>query len=323
MKKTSKTTKTSGRVIFFGNERIATGVTTSAPTLQALIEHGYEVAAVISNYEEGRSRNSRQLEIKQVADRYDIPVLLPEKPADMLGHIRSFGAQIGVLVAYGRIVPQDIIETLPGGIVNIHPSLLPLHRGSTPIESVILNGEHKTGVSLMSLVKAMDAGPVYAQSEVMLDGTESKQELADSLLDIGTTMLIELLPGILDSRIVPLPQDETRATYDNLLSKGDGVIDWHKPAKRIEREVRAFMGWPSSRTTIAGKDVIVTQAQAVNTNHTEATKPGRIDTVKEPGIITVECEKGYLRIQRLKPAGKKEMSVEAFLAGYRHLLESA
>lgn len=322
MKKTSKTTKTSGktRIVFFGNERIATGVTTLAPTFQALVDNGYEVAAVVSNYEKGHSRNARHLEIEKVASEHGVPVLLPTRPADILNQLRSFGAEAAILVAYGKIVPQSVIDIFPKGIINIHPSLLPLHRGPTPLESVMLAGDKKTGVSLMRLVKAMDAGPVYAQSEILLSGNERKQELADTLLDIGSSMVIELLPGILEGTVVPLPQDDSRATYDRLLSKDDGVINWSKTAEQIEREVRVFEGWPKSRTEIAGKDVIITEAHAAPLNH-PGYKPGEVNTTTEPGMLKITCGEGCLVIDKLKPAGKNEMTTSSFLAGYGHLLE--
>jgi methionyl-tRNA formyltransferase len=290
------------RVVFFGNERIATGVSTTIPTLQALIAAGYEVAAVVSNYEAGTSRSARQLEVQSIANAHNIPMLLPDKPTDILEELRDFGAEIAVLVAYGRIVPQSIIDLFPRGIVNLHPSLLPLHRGPTPIESVILHGETKTGVSIMCLEAAMDAGPIYGQSEIALRGDETKQELADTLLNVGSKMLIELLPGILDGYIIAKPQNNEAATYDKLIKKEDGRIDLTKPARVLEREIRAFAEWPKSYTTIAGTDVIITKAhiaEAANENE-----------------LAIKTGKDYLIIDTLKPAGKNEMTAAEFLRGY-------
>jgi methionyl-tRNA formyltransferase len=314
MKKTSET------VVFFGNERLATGVKTTSPTLQALIAEGYNVAAVVSNFEVGQSRNARQLEIKDVADKHGIPVLLPPKLIDITDNLRGLRASIGVLVAYGKIVPQSIIDLFPRGIVNIHPSLLPLHRGPTPLESVILSGEDKTGVSIMKLVKDMDAGPVYGRSELILKGTESKQELADKLLDIGQSMITELLPGIIDGSVIAMPQDNSRATYDSLISKDAGWIDWEKPAEQIEREIRAYIGWPKSRTKLGGKEVIITKAYVVASMAARA-KPGDLTIVPEANALAVATSNGSLWIQQLKPAGKREMSAKEFLAGYGHLFK--
>src|SRR5438128_402621 len=138
-------TKTSKTIVFFGNERLATGVTTSAPVLAALIKTGYKVAAVVTNYEVGTSRKSRDLEIAEIAKTNNIPLLIPDKLIEIKDQLSKFGASVAVLVAYGKLVPQEVIDIFPKGIVNIHPSLLPRHRGPTPIETAILEGDSKTG----------------------------------------------------------------------------------------------------------------------------------------------------------------------------------
>lgn len=302
-------------IVFFGNERIATGVKTDAPTLTALINAGYDVKAVVANFERGVSRNSRKLEVQEVAQAHNIPLLLPDKPSLIIEELKEFNATAAVLVAYGKIVPQRVIDVFPRGIINIHPSLLPLHRGPIPLESVILNGEHKTGVSVMQLVKAMDAGPVYGQRELVLSGAETKQELADKLLYMGSEMVIKLLPDILNGKLAGQIQDERKATYDKLLNKEDGIIDWSKPAIQIEREIRAFAGWPKSSTTLAGIEVIVTAAHFVTTQEKGA-KYGDLDINKPAGELGVVTGSGTLWIDRLKPVGKQEMTAKAFLAGY-------
>lgn len=302
-------------LVFFGNERLATGVNTEAPTLQALIASGYKIAAVVSSYEPGQSRNARSLEIEAIAKHHNIPVLLPKKMVGIVDKLRNYNATAAVLVAYGKIVPQSIIDLFPYGIINLHPSLLPLHRGPTPIEGAILHGDEKTGVSLMQLVKSMDAGPVYAQSEVRLKGDESKQQLADTLLEVGGLMLLDLLPGILDKSIVAVPQDENKATYDQLISKDQGIIDWSKPAYILEREIRAFLVWPKSSATLMGKEVIITAAHIVAASG----PPGKAEIRNKE--LLVYCGKEALSIDRLKPAGKKEMTAAAFLAGYGHLFK--
>lgn len=301
--------KTSKPIIFFGNERIATGVSTSTSVLKALIDAGYQIASVVSNYTPGQSRQNRELEVAQVAGQHGIPVLLPDHPRDIAQQLKSYGAEVAVLVAYGKIVPQSVIDIFPKGIVNIHPSLLPLHRGPTPLESVILSGETKTGVSIMSLAKEMDAGPVFAQENIALNGTESKQELANILLNKGAEMLIQHLPNVIDGSLTPNPQDDQVATYDSLINKEDGVLEWTKPASRLEREIRAYASWPNSTTTLGGKDVIVTKAHVVDVTG----KPGDI-TIESKQII-VSCGEQALSLDELKPAGKGVMSAAAFLAG--------
>ena len=305
MKKMSET------ILFFGNERLATGVTTDAPVLRALIEAGYKITAVVASHEDPVSRTRRGLEIGTLAHSYDIPVLLPGKSMPLKEKLKGHEAEVAVLVAFGKIVPQEVVDAFPRGIINIHPSLLPKHRGPTPIESVILGGEALTGVSIMKLGRVMDAGPIYGQSEVNLKGNESKQQLANTLLEVGKSMLLELLPGILEGSIVAVPQDNKAATYDKLIFKQDGVIDWRKPATRLEREVRAYMEWPKSRATLAGKEVVITKAKVA----AESGQPGKIKV--DGKRLIVFCGEQALEILELKPSGKPAMSAQAFLAGYR------
>lgn len=298
-------------LVFFGNERLATGLGTTAPTLRALITAGYEITGVIvAQNEMSSSRKSRELEIVQVANTHNIRVLSPKNLGESVDEIAEFGAEIGVLVAYGKIVPQSIIDLFPHGIINIHPSLLPLHRGSTPIESVILNDDTETGVSVMSLSAGMDSGPVYGQSIIQLMGDETKQELADQLLNIGKDMVIEFLPSILDGSMKAFAQDETLATYDKMIDKSVSLMDWNKSAVQLEREVRAYAIWPRSRTSIDGIEVIITESHVID-------GVGKIGTIwksdKELGFYTTD---GILAIDRLIPLGKKEMDITSFLAGY-------
>lgn len=304
-------TKPSGTIIFFGNERLATGLGTEALTLRALLENGYNVAAVVANYTPANSRNSRELEVATIAKEHNIPVLLPDRLKSIKDQLVEYNPTIGMLVAYGKIIPQEIIDIFPRGIINLHPSLLPKHRGPTPIESVILQGETKTGVSIMQLAKEMDAGPIFAQAEIELSGTEAKSELAANLLELGSTMIVELLPDILNDTAAALPQDESAATYDQLISKDAGLIDWHKPAEQLEREVRAFIEWPKSRTTLGTTEVIITKATVTDSE----LKPGEI-SAKDRRLLVGTGDQA-LEILELKPAGKSTMKAAAFLAGYK------
>jgi methionyl-tRNA formyltransferase len=307
MKNISKT------IVFFGNERLATGVTTSTPTVRGLIAAGYTIAAIVINDNQpGTSRKQRELEIAQFAHEHNIPLLAPDKPVDVIRQLRSYDAVIGVLVAYGKLIPQAVLDLFPRGIINIHPSLLPLSRGPTPIETAMLEGSPITGVSIMGLVKEMDAGPVYVQKQQrIVPGALSKQLLADALLRSGADLLIEHLPAIIDGSLTAISQDHSKATYTRLITKDQGLIDWHKSAQDIQREVLAFAGWPRSRTTIAGKEVILTEVAVLGTS----IAPGKI--VVEDKTLTIGCQDDAIRIERLIPAGKKEMPVAAFLAGYK------
>jgi methionyl-tRNA formyltransferase len=306
----------SKKILFFGNERLATGVGTTAPALRGLIAASYEVAAVVvAQNDMGRSRKTRPLEVAAVAAEHGIPLLSPADLAEARGELAAYEAQAAVLIAYGKIVPAEVLAIFPSGLVNIHPSLLPLHRGSTPLEAVMLAGASETGVSLMRLSEKMDAGPVYARETVALTGAETKQALADKLSAIGSDMLLRQLPGILDGSSAPIPQIEADATYDAHINKADGNIDWLKPAVQLEREIRAYAGWPRSRATFGTTDVIITAARVAEGS--SGGKPGSL--VIEDRQLGVQCGKGLLVIDSLIPSGKREMPAAAFLAGYKSL----
>lgn len=299
------------RLVFFGNERIATGVTTTVPVLQSLVAAGYEVAAVVvSQTDPAQSRKARTLEIKTVAQQLGIPVLAPAKLEDIKDQLSAIDAVAGILVAYGKLVPPDIFNIFPRGIINIHPSLLPERRGSTPIENVILYGEKETGVSLMQLSEKMDAGPIYAQEVVPIDAHATKQALADLLLNTGKDLLLRYLPAILDGSLQGNPQDKLEATYDKQIKKDVGELDTTKSAITLEREVRAYAGWPRSRINLGTTEVIVTKAHVSDQNGT----PGTLWLQGKE--IGVHCSEGTLIIDALIPPGKKEMTTEAFMAGY-------
>lgn len=271
--------KTSRQIVFFGNEKLATGIPPVEPVIRQAVEAaGFKIEKVITG---------------------------------KIGELGDHNSQLAVLAAYGRIIPQSLLDQFPLGIINVHPSLLPAYRGPTPIEQAILDGATKTGVSIMRLTAGMDAGPLYKQKSVQLNGTESKEDLTALLQRTGAELLTEVLPLIANNELKPHQQPHPdRATYSKLLRKEDGSIDWSKPASRLEREIRAFLGWPGSRTVLGDKEVIVTKA------HTAA-------GVGTPGEITVAgkdllvfCGIDSLVIERLKPAGKQEMNAEAFINGY-------
>jgi methionyl-tRNA formyltransferase len=291
------------KLVFFGNERLATGLSgTSCSTLTDLIENGYEIAAVVSHYTEGRTRKPRPLEIAEVAKAYNIPLLLPDNLNDIKEQLESLGAEAAVLVAYGKIISKEIIDIFPRGIINLHPSLLPKYRGPTPLEQTILDGALQTGVSIMQLTPEMDAGPVFAQEKINLAGTETKTELAEKLLELGSRIMLENLPGILDGSLTPKPQNDSEASYTQLLKKEDGVVDWNKPAELLEKEVRAFLRFPKSQARVLDKDIIITKS--------------RVAKDKNDGDLIIQCKPGWVEIQELIAPSGRTMSGAEFLRGY-------
>lgn len=296
------------RLVFFGNERLATGVTTQTPVLKALIAAGYEIEAVIANHVDSQSRQGRDLEVGPVAQTHNIPIILSGHTIPIAEKVAKHQAELAVLVAFGQIVSQSVIDMFPHGIINIHPSLLPQYRGATPVETTILNGATTTGVSLMKLVKEMDAGPVFAQQEFNLSGHESKQKLANQLGELGAKMLIESLPKIVDGSLVAQPQIG-KPTFTKRISKQDGRLDPSKSAAQLEREVRAYVGWPKSYFDWQGKTYIVHKANVA----TAKIPKGELKVVDKK--LLYGCKDGSLEILEIQPANKPKMNAEAFING--------
>ncbi len=302
----------SKKILFFGNERLATGVGTNTPIIKALVSNGYDVMAIVTTpLRSNPSRKLRESEINLVANELGIPLLQLEKLKPAVEQLKQFGAVVGVLASFGKMVPDEVIRLFPLGIVNIHPSLLPLHRGPTPIESTILAGDKKTGVSLMKLVSEMDAGPLYDQVELLLQGNESKQELADRLGELGAKRLVAVLPQILSGKLQPLAQTGP-VSYDKRLESASGTLDLNLPAISLERAIRAYYGWPRSRTIFKGQSIIITKAHV---SEDSGNKPGQFKDLD--GSLVLTTVKDNLVIDRLIPAGSKEMSSQDYLRGLK------
>ncbi len=288
-------------MLFFGTEQF------SADILQGLLDHGFTIDAVVTKPDtpSGRGQKVASPAVKVIAERNAIPVLQPNRLVDIADDIRTFGTPAAVLASYGKIIPQSILDLFEPGIINVHPSLLPKYRGASPIESAILNGDTETGVSIMKLVADMDAGPVYVQQKIALHGNENAEDVYNALAQVGIELLAQYLPAMLDESLHPQPQ-QGEPVYCSMIKKQDGVLDFRKSAVTLERQVRAYHKWPQSRTTLHATEVIITKAHAVQT--------------VDDAIYTIPTGAGYLAIDALKPVGKKEMPIQAFLQGYRSTL---
>lgn len=290
---------TSAKIVFFGTEDF------SLTALTGLIEAGYTIAAVVTKPDSKKGRGQQLVApaVKVLATRHNIPVWQPEKLTDIADDIRALGTVTGVLVSYGKIVPQSIIDLFTPGIINVHPSLLPRYRGPSPIESAIKNGDAVTGVSIMQLSARMDAGPVYTAKEHPLAGTETRPELYHALADIGTNLLLESLPPIIDGSLQPTPQDEDKASYCQLLEKSSANLDLATfTATEAERIIRAHIGFPKSKVVIAGHTIIITKAHVSQQQNTP---------------LDLACQDGaYLSVDELIAPSGRQMSGEAFLRGY-------
>lgn len=292
-------TNTSKTIIFFGTEEF------SLAALTGLIDAGYDIAAVVTKPDNKKGRGQKLVppSVKVLATQHNIPVWQPVKVSDINDSVKALGDVAGVLVSYGKIIPQSTIDLFSPGIINVHPSLLPKYRGPTPIESAIKNGDEKTGISIMQLSAAMDAGPVYATKDYPLDGHETKPALYQTLAGIGTNFLLETLPGILGGSIAPTPQNEDEATYCKLLQKSDAELDLTKlTAAQAERTVRAHLGFPKSKLAFGGNAIIVTKT------HVSTTKKTPLDFACRDGT--------FLSVDELIAPSGRRMDAAAFLHGY-------
>lgn len=291
---------TSKTVIFFGTEDF------SAAALQALITAGYPVVAVITKPDTFRGRSRTQLvepPVKVIAKRHNIEVWQPNKLADIAHEIESLRPVAGVLSAYGKIIPASILELFEPGIINIHPSLLPKYRGPSPIESAIANGDAVTGVTLMQLAPKMDAGPLYAQQTITLDGTETRPELYDQLGRAGAELLLENLGQILDGLRHPIAQEDEHASYTSLLTKDQALLHPDElTAEEAERLVRAHLGYPKTKVAIGGREIVVLKSHVTDDAAT---------------LLDVPFKNGtYLSIDELIAPSGRTVSKQAYLNGY-------
>jgi methionyl-tRNA formyltransferase len=251
-------TNTSKTIVFFGTDEF------SAVSLRELLSKGFSVVAVVTkpDSQKGRGRKLSKSVIKEIAEAYGIPVWQPVRVQEIADNIAKLGeAPLGVLVSYGKIIPESIIRAFTPGIVNVHPSLLPKYRGPSPIETAILNGDTETGVTIMQLSKDMDAGPIYSQVTVQLNDTETAPQLEQQLAELGAQELSLTLPAIVSGALAPTPQDENSATYCQLLQKQDGILDpSYLTALEAEQRVRAYLAFPKSKVTVAEQQIVITKA---------------------------------------------------------------
>lgn len=288
-------------IIFFGTEDF------SAVSLQKLIDEGFEIVGIITKPDsrKGRGQKLQAPKVKQIGEKLNIPVLQPQKISEITDFVKKFEKPAGVLVSFGRIIPQEIIDLFTPAIVNVHPSLLPKYRGSSPIESAILNGDEKTGVSLMKLSKEMDAGDVYSQKEIELSKTETASDLYKTCGEIGAEMLVQDLPKIISGEIKGQKQDDSQAKYCQLLKKSDALLSQDmQTAKQAEQQIRAFEIFPKSKIKLGEHLIIVKSAKVVNSN-------------PENSPLTLKFAEGtFLKLERLITPNGKETTAESFENGY-------
>lgn len=299
------------RIVFMGSGPFA------KPAL-TMLSDAYEVVAMVTqpDRETGRGRKTQRGIVAGIADTRSVPVLQPHtfKDEGAVSELAKFSADLFIVASYGRILSQRVLSLPPRGTLNLHPSALPRHRGPSPIASTILAGNEATAVSVMEMVFKLDAGPVIAEREVPVDPKDTTATLTARLADENARLLLECLPGWLEGRLKATPQDESRATYTNLLTKEMGRIVWSKPAELLEREIRAFVPWPVSFSSWSGGVIRMYEAD-VQGDSTAAVMPGQVLGTEPNGII-VKTGKGNLVLREVQGEGGRRMPAAEFVRGH-------
>lgn len=301
------------RILFAGTPEFA------VPTLSALIESGLAPIAVYTQPDRpaGRGRRLTASPVKEAALARGLPVHQPERlhEPSVLEQMRNHGADLMVVVAYGLLLPQAVLDTPRLGCVNVHASLLPRWRGAAPIQRAILAGDAATGVTIMRMEAGLDTGPVYLAKRIPIDAHETGGSLHDKLAVLGATALLETIPGIADGTLAPQPQANAETSYASKLLKEEADLDWRLPAADLERMIRAFNPWPVAHSQLGGTALRL-WASEMGPTDTGGAAPGTILAATGVGI-DVATGRGALRITRMQPPGKRPMTAAEFLASRR------
>jgi len=304
-------------LIFMGTPDFATEI------LSYLLKNKWNVKAVFCQPDKkvGRKQEIVFSPTKKEAIKHNIPVHQPETLKDkiVIEEIKSLKPDLIVVAAYGQIIPKEILEIPKYGSINVHASLLPKYRGASPIQAAILAGEKETGITVMLMDEKMDHGPILAQKKIKIYNNETGESLHDRLAKLGSKVLAETLPKWLEGKIKLKPQNHSKATYTEILKRGDGKIDWKKSQEEIERQIRAFWPWPSSWTIWDKRRLKIVKAKPGTKKIEKKYKPGRVFLTQNKGLA-VACGKKYLIVEKLQLEGKKEMSAKEFLRGYSKIV---
>ena len=303
------------KVIFMGTPDFAVG------TLEALIEAGHEVVLAVTQPDKpkGRGKEMQYTPVKECALKHAIPVFQPRRvrEPECIEELRKYDADIMVVVAFGQILPKEILEMCTYGCVNVHASLLPKYRGSAPIQWAIIDGEEVTGVTTMQMDEGLDTGDMLLKTEIPVEPKETGGSLFDKLAQAGAKLCVETLEALQNGTVTPIPQGETTTAYAKMLDKRLGDINWNKTAVEIERLIRGLTPWPSAYTNWNEKVMKIWDAEVSDIDvEMEDAKPGTIVKVEKDAFY-VQTGEGLLKVCELQIPGKKRMDAGAFLRGYQ------
>ncbi|GLI54310.1 methionyl-tRNA formyltransferase [Thermodesulfovibrio yellowstonii] len=296
----------SSGIIFFGTPEFA------VPSLKALISRGEKILLVVTQPDKpkGRGKNLQAPEIKKVALQYELPLCQPEKIKDehFIKKLKSLNPEFAIVVAYGKILPKEILEIPKHGCINLHASLLPKYRGAAPIQWALINGEKITGVTTMIIDEGLDTGPILLQKEISINDEDNAETLSEKLSVVGAELIIETIDKMRKGIITPKPQTG-EITYAPQLKKDDGKINWNNSAKKIFNLVRGTYPWPCAFSFLKDERVKIIKTEVLEGN----AAPGLI--IKAKNELIVGTQDGLLRILLIQPEGKKIMTAKEFISG--------
>ena len=295
------------KIVYFGTPDFA------VLPLKKLIDAGHEICAVVTGADKpkGRGYELAPTPVKEEALKHSIKVIHPVKmkDPDFLAELEAFKADVFVVVAYGRIIPKQILDMPPKGCINVHGSLLPAYRGAAPIQWAVIDGLKETGVTTMQMDEGLDTGDILRQYKYELQSDETGGSLFDRLAQIGADAIADTLANLDD--ITPVKQGDTTTDYARMLTKADGKIDWNRPAEEIERLIRGLNPWPSAFSSINGKMCKIWSAEITDIKG----NPGEV-VFNDGKRLAVACADKALFLNEIQLEGKKRMPVDALLRGY-------
>ncbi len=294
------------RIVFMGTPDFA------VPCLKALIDDGNEIPAVFTQPDKPKGRGYAMTPppVKVCALEHDIPVFQPNtlRDGEALGIMSELEPDMIVVVAYGKILPKEILELPRLGCVNVHASLLPEYRGAAPIQWAVLDGKKKTGVTAMLMDVGLDTGDMLMKAELEIGENETADELHDRLSELGAELIVQTVHSAQEGKLVREKQDDSRSTYASMLTKEMSVIDFSRPASEVHNKVRGLNSWPGASAVFGGKRIKIHRTLV----RSESGEPGQVLSL-EP--LVVACGEGSVELTEVQPEGKKRMSAAAFVNG--------
>lgn len=302
------------KLIFLGTPEFA------VPILQKLLEAGKEIVAVITQPDKPAGRGSllKSPPVKDIAEQKGLQCLQFKslKKEDACDCIKQIMPDLGVVAAYGKIIPADVLKIPKFGFINVHPSLLPKYRGASPIQTAIINGEQETGVTIMQLDEGMDTGDILLQRTVEIKNDDTAETMHDRLSLVSAEMVIDAIKLLEEGKLSPVKQDHSKATYTKPLKKSNGEIEWKKSAFEIFNFVRGVYSWPGAYTFIHGNYLKVFPFKGYKNEATERNEAGMIVNINNESL-QIQCGKGIVELTEVQLEGRKKLKVSEFLRGYK------